>query len=152
DNYLAALASLPEHQKQQMLYGNWDIIENGAFPEFDRKVHVRKASEVDIAPYMVKFRAVDWGYNSPFCCLWFAVDEDNTIYVYREYYGSQVLADDFANYIADIEDQYHEVMDDAVIDGSTNASRGERGPTIFETINDTLKKRRKRIFRPADRS
>ena len=39
-DYEAMLLSLPEHQRKQLLEGNWDINEGAAFPEFDRNTHV----------------------------------------------------------------------------------------------------------------
>ena len=36
-DYEAMLLSLPEHQKKQLLDGNWDVNEGAAFPEFNRK-------------------------------------------------------------------------------------------------------------------
>lgn len=148
DSYLSALASLPEVKRKQMLEGNWDVVEGSAFSEFDRSIHV--VEPYDLGNYMTKFRAADWGYSSPFCCLWFAVDEDNNIIVYREYYGKETLADDFAQKVADLEKDEHILY--GVIDGSTDGNRGERGPTIFETINNKLRSNRRPLFRKADRS
>ena len=39
-DYEAMLLSLPEHQRKQLLEGNWDVAEGAAFPEFDRTKHV----------------------------------------------------------------------------------------------------------------
>ena len=54
-----------------------------AFPEFDRKVHVCKTFEPP--EHWRKFLSVDNGYSDPFFWLWFAINEDGTVYVYREY-------------------------------------------------------------------
>jgi hypothetical protein len=45
-DYEAMLLSLPEHQRKQLLEGNWDINEGAAFPEFDRKIHVVDSFEI----------------------------------------------------------------------------------------------------------
>ena len=39
-DYEAMLLSLPEHQRKQLLEGNWDVNEGAAFPEWDRSIHV----------------------------------------------------------------------------------------------------------------
>ena len=39
-DYEAMLLSLPEHQRKQLLEGNWDVNEGAAFPEFNRQIHV----------------------------------------------------------------------------------------------------------------
>ena len=46
-----------------------------------------------------KFRAADWGYSSPACVLWFAVDYDNNLWIYRELYTKKVTADQFARQV-----------------------------------------------------
>lgn len=150
DDYIASLAALPEVKRKQLLEGNWDCVEDGAFPEFDRSTHVIEPFE--IPQNWPRIRAADWGYSSPFCCLWFAMDWDDRVYVYREWYDKGIIADDWARQIADIEDAGKDFVEDAVIDGSTDSSRGDTGPTVFETINDELSKRRLTTFRFADRS
>ena len=65
-DYEAMLLSLPEHQRKQLLEGNWDINEGAAFPEFDRKIHVVDAFEVPDS--WAKFRACDYGYGSLHWC------------------------------------------------------------------------------------
>ena len=148
DAYISALASLPEVKRQQMLYGDWDVIEDSAFPEFDRKVHVVPTFKPPSS--WTRFRAADWGYASPFSCLWFAVDYDENVYVYREYYGTKVIADDWARNVAKLEQ--HEKIHYGVLDGSTDQSRGDRGDSIFEVINKTLRNAGAMPFRFADRS
>lgn len=148
DQYISNLASLPEVQRRQMLYGDWDVIEDSAFPDFRKDVHVIEPFE--IPRDWLRFRAADWGFNSPFCCLWFAVDYDDNIYVYREFYGTKVIADDWAKEVARRE--RGEKIHYGVLDGSTDQSRGDRGPSIFETINRELRNHYSVPFRFADRS
>ena len=45
-DYEAMLLSLPEHQRKQLLDGNWDINEGAAFPEFNRNIHVVEPIEI----------------------------------------------------------------------------------------------------------
>lgn len=129
-SYVAQLASLPESQKKMMLYGNWDVVEDGSFPEFDRRHHV--CEPFVIPAHWPKFRAADWGYTTPFCCLWFAVDEQSNIYVYHEYYGKGVLADEWAREVRR-QDGNH-LVQYGLIDGSVASKRGEIGPSILETM------------------
>ncbi len=88
DDYYAMLASLPDIQKKQFLDGDWDAYEDSAFPEFSRSVHVVEPFEIPKGWY--RFRAADWGYSSPACVLWFAVDYNNNFCVYRELYTSKI--------------------------------------------------------------
>tara|TARA_B110000285_G_C15137617_1_gene628254 strand:- start:997 stop:2814 length:1818 start_codon:yes stop_codon:yes gene_type:complete len=130
DDYYAMLASLPEVQKKQFLEGDWDAYESSSFPEFNRQVHV--IEPFDIPRNWMRFRAADWGYSSPACCLWFAVDYDNNLFVYRELYAKRNTADVFARRVLDSEEG--EYIRYGVLDSSTWARRGDVGPSIAETM------------------
>jgi len=150
DNYISTLASLPEAQRKQFLEGDWNVVKGAAFEEFNRPAGTHVIEPFTIPRSWYRFRAADWGYSSPFCCLWFAVDFDGNLYVYREYYGKGVIADEWAVNVAQMEKQ--ERIWYGVIDGSTNINRGEIGPSIFETINTEMKINGSVPFRFADRS
>ena len=143
DDYYAMLASLPEVQRKQFLEGNWEAYEDSSFPEFNKDIHVIKP--FDIPRNWMRFRAADWGYSSPACCLWFAVDYDNNLFVYRELYAKRNTADVFARRVLDSEEG--EYIRYGVLDSSTWARRGDIGPSIAETM--ILEGCR---WRPSDRS
>jgi hypothetical protein len=130
DDYYAMLASLPEVQKKQFLEGDWDAYESSSFPEFNRQIHV--IEPFDIPRNWMRFRAADWGYSSPACCLWFAVDYDNNLFVYRELYTKRNTADIFARKVLEMEDG--EYIRYGILDSSTWARRGDIGPSIAETM------------------
>ena len=143
DDYMIMLSSLPDIQKKQFLEGDWEAFEGSAFPEFNRAVHVIEPFE--IPNNWVRFRSADWGYSSPACCLWFAIDFDNYLYVYRELYTQKVTADIFARQV--LQQEYGEYMKYGVLYSSTWAKRGDVGPSIAETmIQEGCK------WRPSDRS
>lgn len=130
DDYYAMLASLPDTQRKQFLDGDWDAYEDSAFPEFSRSVHVVEPFEIPKGWY--RFRAADWGYSSPACVLWFAVDYNNNLWVYRELYTSKITADIFARKVIELESG--EYIQYGVLDSSTWAKRGDVGPSIAETM------------------
>tara|TARA_Y100000592_G_scaffold59831_1_gene93662 strand:+ start:1783 stop:3600 length:1818 start_codon:yes stop_codon:yes gene_type:complete len=130
DDYYAMLASLPEVQKKQFLEGDWDAYESSSFPEFNRQIHT--IEPFDIPRNWMRFRAADWGYSSPACCLWFAVDYDNNLFVYRELYTKRNTADIFARKVLEMEDG--EYIRYGILDSSTWARRGDIGPSIAETM------------------
>jgi hypothetical protein len=143
-DYEAMLLSLPEHQRKQLLEGNWDINEGAAFPEFDRKVHVVDAFEVPDS--WAKFRACDYGYGSYTGVLWFAVAPDEQVIVYREMYVSKVTASDLADLILEAEAKDGTIRY-GVLDSSLWHNRGDTGPSLAEQMN--MKGCR---WRPSDRS
>lgn len=142
-DYEAMLLSLPEHQRRQLLEGDWDIAEGAAFSEFSRAVHV--VEPYDIPHSWARFRACDYGYGSHSAVLWFAVAPDESIIVYRELYVSKVLAEDLAEMVLQLEDG--EKIRYGVLDSSCWHRRGDTGPSIAERM--IMKGCR---WRPADRS
>ena len=143
DDYYAMLSSLPEVQRKQFLDGNWDAFSNAAFPEFDREIHVVEPFEVPKG--WQRFRAADWGYSSPACVLWFAIDYDNNLWIYRELYTQKITADVFARKVLELE--RNEYVRYGVLDASTWARRGDIGPSIAETMIQAGCK-----WRPSDRT
>ena len=142
--YEANLLSLPEHQRRQLLEGDWDINEGAAFPEFSRRVHV--SEPYDIPASWVRFRACDYGYSSYTGVLWFAVvPGSEQLVVYRELYVSKILATDLADMILEIEEG--EKIRYGVLDSSLWHNRGDTGPSLAEQM--ITKGCR---WRPADRS
>ena len=143
DDYYIMLASLPEVQRKQFLEGDWTAFENSSFPEFNKTTHV--VDPFDIPRGWSRFRSADWGYSSNACCLWFAIDWDNNLWVYRELYTKKITADEFARKV--LEAEQGEFMRYGVLDSSTWARRGDVGPSIAETmIQEGCK------WRPSDRS
>ena len=143
DDYYAMLASLPEIQKKQFLEGDWDAFEDSAFPEFDKNLHVVEPFEIPKG--WQRFRAADWGYSSPACVLWFAIDYDNNLWIYRELYTQKITADVFARKVLELE--HGEYIRYGVLDASTWAKRGDIGPSIAETMIQTGCR-----WRPSDRT
>jgi hypothetical protein len=81
--YVRRLENLPPAKKKALLYGDWDSYEGQAFEEFDPAIHV-------VRPFVIpdhwrKWMSVDNGMADPFCWLWFTVDEDGQVYIYREF-------------------------------------------------------------------
>jgi hypothetical protein len=143
-DYEAMLLSLPEHQKKQLLEGDWDIKEGAAFTEFNRDIHV--IEPFSIPRNWVKFRSCDYGYGSYSAVLWFAVSPDEQLVVYRELYVSKVLATDLADMILDLEADDGNIKY-GVLDSSLWHKRGDTGPSLAEQM--IMKGCR---FRPSDRS
>jgi hypothetical protein len=143
-DYETMLLSLPEHQRKQLLEGNWDVSEGAAFSEFNRKIHV--IDPMDIPKSWVKFRSGDYGYGSYSAVVWFAVTPAEQLVVYRELYVSKVLARDLANMILELE-QNDGTIRYGVLDSSCWHKRGDTGPSLAEQMIQQGCR-----WRPADRS
>ena len=84
-DYVRRLENLPEIEKKRFLLGEWDAFEGQVFIELND--HTHGCDPFPIPPEWTKFMIFDWGYSRPWCALYFAVDFDETIYLYRELYG-----------------------------------------------------------------
>lgn len=65
-----------------------------AFPEWDASVHT--CEPFRIPEEWSRWRAIDYGYAVPFCCLWMARRPDGTFVVYRELYETGLTASEQA--------------------------------------------------------
>lgn len=85
--YLARLEELPEIEKLRLRHGIWDAFEGQVFSDLSSAVH--GIEPFDIPPEWERYCVLDWGYAKPFSVGWYAVDYDDVIYRYREWYGSK---------------------------------------------------------------
>lgn len=101
--YLARLESEPnEALRQAYRYGSWDIFAGQFFSEIDRSRHL--IQPITIPSHWNRFGAYDYGFNHPAAFGWFAVDEDGTVYQYREFVKAGLRVDQFAAQIASYPD------------------------------------------------
>jgi hypothetical protein len=92
--YVQRLASLPEAEKNALLYGDWDSFTGQVFTEWvnDPAHYEDRVGTHVIEPFRVPetwgiYCAMDWGYSRPFSVGWYAVDRDKRLYRIREFYG-----------------------------------------------------------------
>ena len=128
--YEAMLLSLPEVERKRLLEGDWDVAEGAAFPEFARAKHV--VEPFDLPTNWPRIRAADYGYASPSCVLWGAIDWDGNIWIYRELYVKHLTAEELADKILEVE-QLDPVPYYTVLDSSCWNKTGF-GPSIAETM------------------
>jgi phage terminase large subunit len=93
--YIQRLNAEPnEALRKAYRFGDWDIFAGQFFTELRREVHLIKP--FDIPPHWNRFGAYDYGHNHPGAFGWFAVDEDGSVYLYREFVKAQLRVDQFA--------------------------------------------------------
>lgn len=138
-DYLRELQSLPEKKRKAYWEGNWDVFEGQFFSTWNKQVHV-------IEPFKIpdtwrRFGGYDHGRAKPACFLWFAVDEDQNVYVYRELYvnkenGSERWeADAIGREVTRVTREADESLEYAVADSAIYSKTGHA-----ETIADILRK------------
>lgn len=147
--YRQMLESLPEVEKRQLLYGDWNATSLAAFPDF----YVRDKKSVNpvtgeatlmckshvVEPFEIpkwwnRICGMDYGYRDPATAIWYAINPENgQKIVYREYNEVGRTGIEFAQDILEIElDEIIPV--DHVIDWSIFNKTGYTGPTIGEQI------------------
>lgn len=93
-DYITRLASMPEQERNALLYGDWDTFAGQVFTEWrnDSDHYGDRINTHVVNPFQIPqswriFCAMDWGYSKPFSVGWYAVDHDRRLYRIREYYG-----------------------------------------------------------------
>ena len=92
--YIGTLASLPEAEKQALLYGNWDSFSGQVFTEWRNDPNHYKDQHWThvIEPFPIPehwkiWRGYDFGFSKPFSVGWYAADERGRLYRIKELYG-----------------------------------------------------------------
>lgn len=87
--YRQTLLKRDELTRKALLDGDWDIFVGQMFSTWRRERHTCKPFA--IPSHWPKWRAVDWGFNNPYCCLWLAQHPDiGRVYAYREVYETHL--------------------------------------------------------------
>lgn len=86
--YVDMLNNLDDKLRQAWRDGNWDMLAGQYFSMFDRSIHV--IEPFPIPAHWQRYRAIDYGLDC-LACVWVAIDELGTYYVYREYAESDKI-------------------------------------------------------------
>lgn len=82
--YIANLDALTGARKDRLRYGRWVQAEGVVYEEWNRSVNL--IDRRDIPATWKRTRVIDFGFNNPFVCQWWAEDPDSALYLYREIY------------------------------------------------------------------
>ncbi|MFC1633565.1 terminase large subunit domain-containing protein [Planctomycetota bacterium] len=81
------IAEWPAEVQQTRIKGYFAAFAGAVYKTFSRDTHVIKP--FTIPEDWTWYRAIDWGFNNPFSCLWLARDPDRRWYVYAEHYQAR---------------------------------------------------------------
>lgn len=95
--YLKILDGMTGVRRARFKDGKWATADGLIYEEFDPAVHVIRTMPDGWKGWR-KYRAIDFGFNDPFVCLWIA-DSGEALYVYREWYMSRRITEDHAKRI-----------------------------------------------------
>lgn len=104
-SYVANLDSLPEHQKQLDMYGNWDVVAGKYFDLKPEQIVEPGMVSDDLRHFSGHVEivcSIDWGYRPSYhCCLWHAIFPDHRVITFKEMYGQDLVFEDFVKEIAE---------------------------------------------------
>ena len=145
DDYLSIAMHTwsPERIKRE-IEGSFDAFEGMVYHEFRRDTHV-------IQPFVVpkewtRVMGMDHGYRNPAAAVWGAIDYDDNIYIYREFYEREWLIEEICkgnakkNKPGILQLGKGEKISQARIDPSTRAVRGISGLSDWDTYLEHLPK------------
>lgn len=81
------IAQWPAEVQETRIKGHFAAFMGAIYKTFSREKHV--CEPFKIPDDWTRYRAIDWGFNNPFVCLWLARDKDNRWYIYNEHYEAQ---------------------------------------------------------------
>lgn len=84
------LESYPEELVKRYIEGKWEVYEGQIYPEYDHSIHVIKP--FDIPKGWERLVAIDHGLVNPTAALWGAIDYDDNLYIYDEYYEPGIVS------------------------------------------------------------
>jgi hypothetical protein len=91
--YVNFLENLPEPLRSAWRFGDWDIFAGQYFTDWNPKMHVIPEGLAEKFGYGKEFNkryiGIDWGFAAPFACIWLEVTPQNTVFAYRELYGTE---------------------------------------------------------------
>ncbi|UCC97177.1 MAG: terminase family protein [Phycisphaerales bacterium] len=81
------IAQWPVEIQETRIKGYFASFIGAVYKTFNRRIHVIEPFEIPAD--WPRYRAIDFGYNNPFACLWLARDKDRRWYVYAEHYQAR---------------------------------------------------------------
>lgn len=81
------IADWSDEVQETRIRGHFAAFLGAVYKTFNVNTHVIEPFE--IPDDWSRFRAIDFGYNNPLCCLWLARDGDKRWYVYAEHYQAR---------------------------------------------------------------
>jgi PBSX family phage terminase large subunit len=73
------------------------------YKEFDASIHEISEDKLKIDSNWRRFRSIDFGYENPFVCLYIAVDPEDRVIIYDEYYQRHKTMEQHASFLLEEE-------------------------------------------------
>lgn len=93
EKYLKKLSRLGGVRRLRLFLGKWAAAEGMVYETYDPNIHLLK-KRIFIPQDWRRIRVIDFGYKNPFVCQWWAINNDDRMFMYREIYHSKRLVSD----------------------------------------------------------
>lgn len=141
------LSTWTDARIQREIYANEESFEGQVYNEFRQDIHV--VQPFAIPKEWTRVVGADHGYRNPAAWVWGAVDQDENIYIYREFYEREWDIEEICKGKRDPETGkrtdpgvYHlnhgDKLEGIYIDPATKAKRGTRGGAEFDQYAEHL--------------
>lgn len=145
--YVAILANMTGVMRLRLSDGLWVQAEGVVYEGFDDALHWIEPFEIPQS--WRRFRSIDFGYTNPFVCQWWAADEDDRLYLYREIYMTRRTVKVHAKKITEMDQGEpitwtvcdHDAEDRATLEenGIYNQAADKRIRVGIEAVTERLK-------------
>lgn len=146
---MAVLDALTGLRRTRLRDGKPAMAEGAIYANWDESVHL--IDSFSIPDDWRRFRVIDFGYTNPFVCQWWAVDDDDRLYLYREIYYTNRTVKVHSNQIKELsKDEHieatvcdHDAEDRATLreNGISNLAAKKAVSTGIEKVLERLKLR-----------
>lgn len=96
-DYIVDRLEQPERWVRRYVFGSWENFEGLVWSEFDEKTHMIES--FDIPDWWNRYVVLDHGHRNPTAALFFAVDDENNIFLYDMHYQADEWIDHHAEQI-----------------------------------------------------
>lgn len=134
-DYTTTLDKLTGVAKLRLAEGRWVQASGVIYDEWDYDIHT--CDPFIIPKTWTRVLSIDFGYINPFVCLFGALDEDNRLYIYKEWYKSKLTVNRHAIRIN--EELVNDVPPDVVIcdhDSEDRQTLAEAGLSNIPAVKD----------------
>lgn len=102
ETYEKQLLSMKAHHRKALLDGDWYVQVGSYYGEvWDPNIHICRPFK--IPGHWPQFRSMDWGFKKPGCIHWYALDDDDNLFVHKELTFKGKSAEQVAAEVKDIE-------------------------------------------------
>jgi phage terminase large subunit len=103
DDIAEAKRTLSKATFEQEYGGTFTFSSGQVYKEFESSIHEISEDKLKIDPNWRRFRSIDFGYENPFVCLYIAVDPEDRVIIYDEYYQRHKTMEQHASFLLEEE-------------------------------------------------